>query len=647
MSRLKDIADSSSILIGGTEIIEGITQYQIERSKGSFGATLVIVLPKICNVEAGTSVEFKGYKGIVSSTEMRGSGKDYFVTVLNCIPEMAVLLRKSPAKTLTYMSMTPEEKDDFVITCKGDFSGLEYVPLIKICNPQTQTGGWTSREVIEDLLQRRGGFEVVCNVYSFWVKQVSASNQSSYLDSALALVSFLRPITYEEDGVLYILERPLVGGSASIDNCLSVVQRDSYDYDATSKYFQVRGGYGKWIRDKSRVKVEPEKETQIVTTTYMEKPQLVTVLLRGEAIIDKVTGKTTGYGWGGQEDPVVAKYSYWLKEPAREKHTITETHRLDPYGNFKAILSRHRVAYSITSDAILSDSLEEYKYDFLTEEFERARLVEEIRTENKFSWKIVSGAFQWRRFSSRVAETSKVLVYTENGTLLEQIETKSSDVVRLFGADDYAVMDVADQFYNAEGQSLPVEVERMVVEETVTKFTPVGYDMYQKSTTTRKLGPLARKVGQENYSTKTEMVRGRLPRSPRLYRKMLVYADNLPPGDVSVDVPIYTVSNPNIIDWNDAAEILGRVMEFAKAESSVKERTIVVAGDIPIDLGWPLSLDEVIVGKKHEAGLGDYEEEVQVIPSVEGNLYSRVVAFSKEKSSSGPTSTTTIIVEAK
>lgn len=647
MSRLQNIIDPSAILrVNGTSI-DGISEYTISREKGSVGASFTVVLPKMVDVPVGSSVEFKGIGGMVTSKELRATGKEGFATVINCVSEIGELLRRSPLKTLMYMSMTQEEKDELEISCKGDYSGLDFVPLIKICDPRTQIGGWNSRQVLEDLLQRRGGFSVVCNVYNFWVKQVQASNQSSYLDSALSLIAFLRPTVYEQDGTLYILERPVVGGDIRFDKFVNVSQRHIYNQDAKSKYFQVRGGYGRWIRAKSRIRAEAERETVLVSETYQEKPVLATVSITGEKpVVDKITGETN-YEWGGVGSPVKVQYGYWLKEPMREKHTITETWRLDPFGNFKAPLSRHRVVYNLTFNTVLVDAVDEYTYDFLTEEYERARVMTERRIENKYTWKIVESNITHRSFANKVVETSRAWVHSGNGTLLQEVETKSMDVVKLSGTDGYVVLDIADQFYRREGDPDPVEVTRMVVEEKVIRYTPAGPDMYHRSITIRKLGPLARKVGEENFSTTTEIVRGRVPRNPRRYRKMMVYADNVPQYDQSVDVPVNTISNPNIVDWTDAQEILGRVMEMSAAEVDVSERVVSIPGDIPVDVGWAISLPEIPVGSKHEKLMGTYKEERQAIPAVTGLSYSKIVSYQKVKQASAPSVMTTITMEAK
>ena len=99
-----------------------------------------------------------------------------------------------------------------------------------------------------------------------------------------------------------------------------------------------------------------------------------------------------------------------------------------------------------------------------------------------------------------------------------------------------------------------INVVRATVEEVVTDYRQINPDYYQKSTTRRRLGALARKVGEENYSVATDMIRGKVPRHPKHYRQSIIWAGDVFGADAieSQDVPTMMLSNPNIIDWQDA-----------------------------------------------------------------------------------------------
>lgn len=637
--------------------VTGIEEYTISRQRGSLGTDFSIVLPKVAlrDVPVGSQVTFKEIQGIVTSVESR-RGLDGYITVVNGVSKIGELMRKSPIKSLMYMSMTQDEKFDFDVACEFVYDNLDYIPLIKICNSQTFTGGWNVKAVLEDLIIKRGGFGLVCNAYNFWLRQVNASNSSSYIDTAISLVSFLRPIIYtdEEESCIYILDRPVLGGSVRFDSFSEISQKAVYSYESQTKYFQVTGGLGKWDRDKSQVQTEAERETTLKSETYQEKPQLATVNIRGEkGVVNKMGGRTYEFGGiGATTDPVVATYSFWLKEPMREKYTTTETWRLDPFGNFKALLSRRTIGYNITLAAKVLDILEEHEYDFLTEEFDRPRLRSITKTEGKYSWIVASGLVSSRAFSSKVTETSHSFVYSDNGTLLQETVTTSMDCVKLSDGNEYIALDVADQFYTSGGGGETVVIERMVVEEQVTKYRTVTPDLYERATTIRKLGPFARVKGQENYSVQTDLIRGTVPRHPMRYRTMIVYADNIPEGSIgseadgSTDVPVLSISNPNIIDWGDAEAIYGRLVEMA-SESNIIERAISIPRHVPIDVGWQIDLPAVVAGKNLNAPAGTWNRGLQAFPEIVPSHWAYVIAWRKTKRASDPVEDTIITVEAR
>jgi hypothetical protein len=658
MSRLVNIKESDTkLVIEGTSLeVGGVQEYVISRQRGSVGVNFTVTFPKVeTDVAVGDGITFKGINGVVTSKEVVGAGNG-FATMINGVSKIGELLRKAPLKSLMYMSMTPDEKDEFIIACEGDYSSLDYVPLIKICDPKTFTGGWTSNEVINDLLVNRAGFQVVCNVYDFWLRQVNASDTSSYFETVMSFISFLKPTVYEQDGIIYLLERPMVNGMVNFGRISNISQRYTYSFDSKAQYFRVTGGYGRWRREMSKVKAVPEKETVVESKTYSDKPIFVTLNIRGEKpVVDKMTGSKSYEFGGGPGDPkkldqVIAQFGYWSGQTMRDEQIVTETWRLDPFGNFKALLSRRTVKRNLTLDAVVLDRTEEFIYDFLTEEFDRPRLMSRKVVEGKYSWVISQGLVRSRAYKGGVAETNETWDYADNGTLLQEIRLTSKDCVKLSSGNEYIVLDVADTFYREEGSPDVVNVERMVVEEAVTTYRQINYDLYEKSTTIRKLGPLARKVGEENHIVDSQIIKGRVPRHPKTYRKMIVEYDNIPDeiSDATIDVPVITISNPNIIDWDDAKAIFERLKQQV-AESNVTERTVSVPGDIPVDVGWKINLPAVFVGKKLERPTqgAAYQASDQLVTEIDAPNYSWIVAYEKRKNAGQPYAETKITVEAK
>lgn len=633
MGRLINIKEPGLVLTLNetSEEISGIDSYTISRQRDSLGVDFSITFPGVVEVTDGAQVSFKDIEGIITSHEIRVTPGGY-ATIVNCVSIIGELIHKSPKKTLMYMSMTAAEINEFKVNTKEEYDDLDYIPLIKQCDEDSGINGWNCHDVIADLASK-AGLTVVVNTYNYWLKQVQASSNSSYFETILSLVSFLKPIIYsDEDNVIYIIERPLMGGSIELVKSMNLSQRSSYSFESKTQYFYVEGGYGKWDRSKSKIHTDPETEVEIVSTVNTETPMLLTINLPvgDPKIIWKIQGRE-----GTKEQPTI-QVGKWLTTPMREKHTTSTIWRLDPFGNWKCPISRHKVVYNETIERTTMDSLEEWTYDFLTEEFDKPRLSKKETTIGRYNWRVTEIlGLTFRSFSTKVEEISESWIYSDNGLLLQEIMTKKMDVVRLQDGDEYVELDLADSIYIPEGGDA-LEVTRATVEEVVTDYRQLTPDYYEKSTTRRRLGALARKVGQENYSVTTDPIRGKVPRNPMHFRQSVIWAGDTFGADAldSQDVPTMMMSNPNIIDWQDAEAILGRLKSFA-TEANLTEREIAIPLDIPIDIGWQIDLLQVPL-----AG-GD------VIPAAEVINYTNVASWSKSVRVNPPSSVTNIVVEAR
>jgi hypothetical protein len=238
-------------------------------------------------------------------------------------------------------------------------------------------------------------------------------------------------------------------------------------------------------------------------------------------------------------------------------------------------------------------------------------------------------------FRGKVEEINQTWVYAANGTLLEDVMTRAMDVVRLAIGNEFVELDLADSMWIPQGGD-DLIIERQVVEERISKYRQMTPDIYQKTTTIRRLGALARVPGQESYVVQNEMIRGRVPRSPMRYKRMIVWADNLPHDSIprTEEVPVVTVSNPNIIDWGDAEAVLRRIMQLA-TESNVVERTLQIPKDIEIDVGWQMLMPSI--------GLAGGAQ----IPEFAAPNYSYVTSWTKTKEARTPNVTTTVVVEGR
>jgi hypothetical protein len=629
MTRLVDVKEI------GLEV-PGIQRYSISRQRGSVGLNFNFVAADVNRDYAiGDSVLFKGVNGVVTSKQFN-AGQMGYETVYAGVSKIGELIRKAPVKTLQYMSMTSDEIEEFQIAIEDSTEELDYIPLIKQCDPKTGTGGWCSRDVIADLFEK-AGIDYRLNVYNYWLKQVVASNASSYFDTVISLVQFLRPIIYSDESTVYIIERPWRSGSVEFSKIAQASERHTLNYESKAKYFRVTGGLGVWDASKASVPTQPERETELVSETSCETPMFMTVNMRGDKeVINKMTGEKQVVG-ADPEHPYDATISLgvWLKEPMRERHKVSEVWRLDCYGNFKAMISRHKVSYNTTLGVTTLDCLEEYEYDFLGEDFDRPRPSKIVTTNGKWVWQVGGQGLSFRMFRGGVEEINQTYVYAPNGTLLEEVMTRAMDVVRLAIGNEFVELDLADSMWIPEGGD-DLLIERQVVEERVSKYRQMTPDLYQKTTTIRRLGALARVPGQESYSVSNEIIRGRVPRSPMRYKRMIVWADNLPHDSIprTEEVPVVSVSNPNIIDWGDAEAILRRIMQLA-TESNVVERTLTIPKDIEIDVGWQMFMPSIELA-------GGVE-----IPEFSAPNYSYVTSWTKSKDARTPNVTTTVVVEGR
>jgi hypothetical protein len=147
MGRLIDLKEI--IEIPNTEV------YSLARRRGSIGMDFSFSVPAfIGGCEPGSIVTFKGKEFLVTSRERSAGGEEGFGTGIAGVSKIGELVKACPTKSLSYMSMNEDEIFEFDLACKGDYKSLDYLPLIKKCDPRTGIGGWNSGDVIADLLQQ-------------------------------------------------------------------------------------------------------------------------------------------------------------------------------------------------------------------------------------------------------------------------------------------------------------------------------------------------------------------------------------------------------------------------------------------------------------------------------------------------------------
>jgi len=607
-----------------------IRSWTLQKRRGTFGHEFSITIPEIISTYGpDADITFKGIQGFVVERRMT-TGEDGWVSTLLCNEDIGRLAKKAPQKSLMYMSMTEREKEDFDIACKDDYSNLDYVPLIRFCDPEDRTGGWNSNEVIEDLATR-ADITVYNNCYNYWLRQINASSSASFMDTILSVVSFLMPIIYTSEGVVYLLDDPLHGGVVELNRLKMVSQRENLNPDAKVTQVKVKGGMGKWIRSKYKGYTQDPKESTVTTVSEQESNVMMKITMSGTTeTINKMTGeKTLAAGVYSDSTP--------MDKPMNDKTTGIETWMLDVFGNPKYMISKEVKTYNSLVGETTVHRIETHEYEFTGEGYERPRLKKMVATVGRYSWMIVQtwGA-QYRYFKPMVDVVTTVRTYAKNGALLEEYETRETDVVRLSDQPGMWVeTSLADVYYSADGsEEYETTVDKGIVEEKITRYRQLTPDIYEKHVTIRQHGGFLRAIGDGLHHSTVTQLRGRVPKYPRIHRLMQVYAEDFEETEGVMDAPAIVVSNPNIVSWEDAERIKSIIKEKRVAPLKTVTRDFEVPADIPIDVGWQVSFGTIDCGGT----------QIPAIASITDNM---IAGFGKTKDGVAGQIVTRISIEGK
>lgn len=622
--KLQDIAEQNTL--PGYNV--GL--WNVQKRKGTFGHEFSITIPEIiATYGPDADITFKGIQGFVIERRMT-AGEDGWVTTLMCNEDIGRLARKAPKKSLMYMSMTEREKEDFDIACKDEYDTLDYIPLIKICKGDDGTDGWNSNDVIADLASR-SGITIYNNCYNYWLRQVHASSSASFMDVILSVVSFLMPLVYNNAGVVYLLDDPLHGGVVELNRLKMVAQREVLNPDAKVTQIRVRGGLGKWIRSKYKGYSQNMKESTVTTVSEKESVVKMKITLSGTTeTINKMTGEKT-LAAGTYTDTVP------MSKPMNDKTTATETWMLDVFGNPKYMISKEVVTFNDLVGEITAKRIESHEYEMTGEGYERPRLLKTTATAGRYSWMIVQGwGAKSRYYKPMVDLITTVKQYAKNGMLLEEYETRETDVIRLSDEPGaWIELDQCDIFFSADGsEEYETTVSREIVEERITRYRQLTPDIYEKHATMRFHGGFLRAIGDGLHNSTVTQIRGRAPKYPRVYRKMQVYAEEFAESEGVMDAPAIVVSNPNIVTWEDCEAIKNIIKKKRVAPAKTVFRDFSIPADVPIDVGWQVSFGAIDVGGAIIPGIG----------SVVDNI---IAGFTKSKDAVSGQMLTNMTIEGK
>jgi len=232
------------------------------------------------------------------ATEIHGFGEGY------------ELMTKCPKKTLSYISMTEDEYDDFMFEFGGSLGKtvdyLEYIPLVRTSD-EYGCGGWTSVDIMTDLAVRMG-LSLETNINSYDVRQYSSNAGMPFIEAIAGLVSMFDPIVVLVEDIIFVIDgtdlgASVIGGAYEPYKC-NVISQEII-VGQPSDQLIVKGVLGEFLADKYR--------------GYAKNTELFQTIL-GDAIQLQFTyygvprNDSSGYG---EQDYGSINYDRWV---ARDVH---------------------------------------------------------------------------------------------------------------------------------------------------------------------------------------------------------------------------------------------------------------------------------------------------------------------------------------
>ncbi|RKY04010.1 MAG: hypothetical protein DRP55_00025 [Spirochaetes bacterium] len=572
------------------DLYSSLVSWEINSDEKSLKDEIKLDFAGIKDYQLSEEVEFKGKKGIVSSKAVFTDKKGYLTRII-LNHNLSSFISKAPTKAIHFMSMTKREKDKFDFALNYDYSNLDYIPRIKICDSATFKGGWSSNQIIEQL-SREAGFNIFCNCYSYWIRQVIADVGRSYLETILSLVSFFSPTIYISNGTIFILDRPFMnGGEMVISSLKGISQVEEKDDIKNSNHIKVIGGLGRFRKEKFKGYIQPMKIATLKSINRSESRMKFKAVLNGDKeVLNNITGKT---------NKKTAELIFKTDIPSKfsDEEIIEENWMLDIFGNPHYLISRKITKFNSAVDEITHEQEESYEYEFTGEEFLASRKRRMVATINSYSWLLVYGLGVTSRFFK--SDTDRIVeeyFYGDDGQLLQKIKQRYSDVVvqNINGVNYYMELKLADRFYNDSGENwYDLSTKKMVVEEEITTYRQITNNLYEETVTRRYLGSALRREGDGLIiNTYTREIFGRVPRVPKQYRRMQIYAETISQKGSS-DTASIVIRNPNIIDWEDADIILRKVKRSVLSGSYTIKRSYRLPFVAWFDLGWPIKFSSV------------------------------------------------------
>lgn len=522
--------------------------------------------PGIRGLEPGDALRVKDVVGFVTSVEMTAEQSGWLTRVKG-MADVARLARYAPQKTLMYMSMSEDEKLSFDHMNRFTYDHLDYVPLIRVGDRYGRKA-WYANDVIRDLVSRIPGLDCTVNTYNYMVRQVVAGSDRSYIDTVLSLVSMFEPIVYIDGGTLYILQEPLRAGSVRFGGITGVRYSMMYSPDTRVKKIVVEGGLGPFREDRYRgYRVKGRKDV-IVTETVEEGGAAASVTEKYSVDID------------GSYRCLRLRRSDLREQDsaARTEETVVVYDHDDVrlYENPRILKEEKRVVETVKYLAGLRPEGLNYVpvYAWSTKE------EKEIRTYgyaarafmNSNNQLVPEGALlEMRRTVYGPAMVVKKAFGTPLNKWLYQLTPSGGSPAIVDLVYDDGSRAVTEEY--AETVTVPYLEER-------TEYIQNTRDTYIEKHHVWKSKESWVGDQEKTYQTTVEIRRGRIPTAPSTPRRMNVYARWGPEDEGTMEEAAVTVSNANIIDWDDAEQILGLIKRNKLGKSYDVAVELVVAGDL-------------------------------------------------------------------
>lgn len=641
---------------GGTDISK-VSAYSVEMTSDNLIPNGAVTVDKKAKESLEDTVLVSGLRMKVKEKNLSIS-RNRISTNLTLVGEIDDLLQKSVDTSIVYISFSPDEADSFENASRSIIKGR--------IGDAFGRGAWTNLIVLRDIASLLG-FTVVTNIYEYWIKQFEVSDTETIFSAIQKLVNIFKPKLFYRDNVLYVLqafEPEEWQGLATIPAKVEAINQRESSY-LLPKKIRLLGGMGAFDPSKyagtmrlgsrsGNVTVgehsyywrdfgSSETTTETLSEqTFSEDKSSSEVETNKTKTVWKRTSGVDAFGNNSYlRYEQVDKYKQDMKgkevfdegEELFNKHEYTHWRYTNPRLTFSAKAYKKKVLkFTDNKDdtctaAVASMSVGDSSIDVVETKDEKEAIFQEtVLTYEKKTGRLKSKVIRKTadivalRAPTRLNDKSWVTVWKY--VPIHEVVTDAETAVQLFKIDDGSgdgTLDTKVPFR----KDYPIEIQ-------YTDYKQISKKYYTMSEVTYTLSPKFRNsLVYDSRARYLQIPAGDVPTNRIDYRKMQIWVEKEIEGGTG---PTIEISDGNIIDWKQAADILEEISwQFT---SNRRYTTFDLVGEIPIDAGVgvkSITLTHAKSGISAES-LGEYPI---------------ISAISRQKDASSGTSTTTIAVEGR